>query len=284
MVWLPPVHPAAARVHWSGRVALRSLAGSPPGVPVARYTCPIWQGGASVAPAPDGATGKGGTMTTNRLSPRLTLGSLLVLSLLLIACNDQPPPTATSAPPTRPPTPLASPSPSPAHTASPLPRPTPRPIPTAMPDASRWKTFIRADPVTDQWQSGLRLASTDAQGELVIRCTPSQATGLVQWDVYIAWDEYLALEGTVVVWTRYDEEPAIDTRWGLSTSRTGTFAPEIIVTGQRGIITKLQQTNRFIARVVRYNETTLTKTWRTEGLTVALRPLVERCQARATSG
>ena len=166
--------------------------------------------------------------------------------------------------------------------ATPSPRPTPRPIPTAVPDASRWKTFIQTDPATDQWLSGLRLDSTDAVARLLIRCAPHPATGIIAWDVYIAWDEYIAREGTVTVWTRYDEEPAIDTRWGVSTSRTGTFAPKIIVTGQRGILTKLQETERFIARVVRYDDTTLTKTWRTEGLTVALRPLVERCQQRAS--
>lgn len=180
-------------------------------------------------------------------------------------------PTATVAPTV---------TPQPTATPAPVPTATPVPVPTAPPTAGNWQAFTRVDPVNDQWRGGVGLVSDDGQARLYIRCTP--LPNLVIWEVYIGWGRYLDNEDTVIVWQRYGTEPAFNSRWNLGVSNRTTFAPRGVVAGERGIISQLEASDRYVVRVARYDGSTITAEWQVQGLTTALRPLMAQCDQRAS--
>ncbi len=184
-------------------------------------------------------------MLATRLPTWLRWRCLLLVSIGLLACND-------------------------ARAVTPAPAGAVR--------SGEWLAMSTRDPITDQWRGVVRAQSTSKQAELFIRCTPDRVEGHVEWDLYIDWGQHLASSSTVVVWARFGTEPAFDASWELSTNEETTFAPVAFVIGERGLITRLQQTDRFLARVLRADETTVTAAWQTMGLTDVLRTLVAWCQ------
>ena len=150
-----------------------------------------------------------------------------------------------------------------------------------------WVLQTATDPLTDQSLVSVNLLSTDKAAILSLYCAPS--SGLLRWWVDIRWGKYVAHKGPVKVWTRYDDEPASESRWLLAANShvtstgTETVAPEAfaaIVLADDTVTAQLLQTTRFIARVQRHDQTTLTKQWQTEGLAHELQALREQCQQR----
>ena len=241
---------------------------------------------------------------------RFALLLLLVLSLAILSgCEEEasPSPTPTSAPPTAtaplptpmPPTPTVlptatampptvtplppTPTPVPPTATVPLPTATLEPTATAQPDTGAWEAFTSSDAMTDRQRVGIALRSTayvpasgDRRAILFIRCNYGGKDS-PRWDAYISWDAFLGNDDPQV-WQRFGDEDPIPVRWGLSTSKQATF---VNTEGRRladvAFLTKLQQSDRFAARVVRYNDSTVTATWDVIGLTVALQPLLKHC-------
>ena len=77
----------------------------------------------------------------------------------------------------------------------------------------------------------------------------------------------------------FDDGSVESGRWDLATSNTATFVPH---NGQRppsfAFVARLQESTRFVARVTRYNDQTITATWDVTGLTAALQPVYTACQ------
>ena len=185
-------------------------------------------------------------MLATRLPTWLRWRCLLLSSVVLLACNDAPAVT---------------------------------PAPAGAVRSGEWLAMSTRDPITDQWRGAfVRAQSTGKQAELFVRCTPHRGQSYVEWDLYIIWGQHLASSSTVVVWARLGTDPAFDAPWELSTREQTTFAPDAFVTGERGLISRLQQTDRFLARVLRADETTVTAAWQTTGFKDVLRTLVAWCQ------
>ena len=234
---------------------------------------------------------------------RLVIVSSVALSLaVLSSCEEaSPSPSPTSAPPTAtapaptsvPPTPTVPPTATPLPPTAtvppptatvPLPTATLEPTATAEPDTGDWEAFTASDAMTDRQRVGIALRSTayvpasgDRRAILFIRCNYG-GKDPPRWEAFISWDAFLGNDDPQV-WQRFGDEDPIPVRWGLSTSKQATF---VNTEGRRladvAFLTKLQQSDQFAARVVRYNDTTITATWDVTGLTAALQPLLEHCR------
>ncbi len=192
----------------------------------------------------------------------------LLAVLFVIACNGPAPPEPT-----------ATATPEPTATV------TPEPTATARPATGKWRTLTDSDPLSDRKWVVSALASTTytpARGNdraiLYIRCTYG-GRRVAEWESFIAWNAYLDNEGPVAVLYRFDDGTVESGRWALSTSNESTFVPH---NGQRPpnfpFVARLQESTRFVARVTRYNDETITATWDVAGLTAALQPVYTTCQ------
>ncbi len=107
-----------------------------------------------------------------------------------------------------------------------------------------------------------------------MRCTYWR--GSVQLpEVFIEWDDYLGSNDPIVL-TRLDEGAVESHRWGISASKTATFAPRPLL-WPGNIIEKFKLARRFVARVVKYDNQTITATWDITGFAAAVQPVEARC-------
>ena len=94
-------------------------------------------------------------------------------------------------------------------------------------------------------------------------------------EVFIQWNDYLGSDDPIVL-TRFDDQEVEGPRWGISASKTATFAlrgwmPSVY------IIEKLKPARRYVARVVKHDDTTITATWDVTGFAAAVQSVEARC-------
>ena len=139
-------------------------------------------------------------------------------------------------------------------------------------DASTGKGLISVGLVSSSYRPArwTRVASLD------VRCT-LPARGAPEWEVWIGWSQHVGRGETEPVTTRYGTGRAVTEDWGLRRNEYETYALDNRVRGPGGVISKLQETDRFEASVVTVEGKALTATWEVAGLREALRPVVAVC-------
>ena len=161
------------------------------------------------------------------------------------------------------------------------------PISTAVPSIGDWELITRSDPINDRQMVWLRLRSTTYRGVgydaalLFVICSYAGErepflNAQISWHVSLASE---GEEGPVQVMYRFGSEEPVTENWRLGSSRRYTHHPSRNTSSFRGsqFLDRLQQHNRFAARVTTHDGKTLTATWDTTGLTAALPPVLQHC-------
>ena len=163
----------------------------------------------------------------------------------------------------------------------------PGPTPTTLTGA--WELDDQTDEITDIRVIGVSLGSSSYrpsggyyEAKLAVVCVlPVRGTPV--WQVIIDWDQPVAVgsKDPGGVTTRFGTGEAVTEDWDLETGekhiKENTYAPDSRVLGREGLVSKLQETDRFVARVVTAVGETLTATWDVVGLTGALKPVLAVC-------
>ena len=163
----------------------------------------------------------------------------------------------------------------------------PAPTPTATPEADigAWELFTRSDPIDDSQRKGLRLRSMTYRGGdsngaawLFLHCDYAGERE-PRLRAQIGWGVQLATEGPVQVTYRFGSEEPVTENWYLSREDSHTLHPAWNTSSLRRsqFLLRLQQHNRFAARVTKHDDKTITATWDTTGLTAALPPVLQHC-------
>lgn len=159
------------------------------------------------------------------------------------------------------------------------------PVPTPMPHTGDWELFTRSDPIDDSQRKGLRLRSMTYRGGdsngaawLFVHCDYAGERE-PRLRAQIGWGVQLATEGSVQVTYRFGSEEPVTENWCLSREDRHTLHPAWNTSSLRRsqFLIKLQQHNRFAARVTKHDDKTITATWDTIGLTAALPPVLQHC-------
>lgn len=138
-------------------------------------------------------------------------------------------------------------------------------------DLGKWDVKTEINPIDDSKTILLALKSDSAEsryGEpvyMVIRCMSNTT------DLFISWNDFLGSEASVL--TRVGDSKAVTSVWSLSTDKKASFHPNSI-----SFIKDLVKSNKFIAQITPYNESPVTATFDTSGLSNALKPLRETCK------
>ena len=196
-------------------------------------------------------------------------------------------PTPTNTPTlTVTPTPTLTRTPTNTHTPTITPTPTNTSTPTLTPlptatGTGDWEQEEGSDPLTGEQRIHIGLWSFAYDGEgsaeraaLVVRCRYGLPAGSIL-EVYINWNATLGSEDLLQVLTRVDEQGVQSDQWGLSTDKDATFAHQEAVRDR--LIEDLKQASRFVARVVKQDETTITTQWDVRGFAAAVKPVEARC-------
>lgn len=163
---------------------------------------------------------------------------------------------------------------------SPPPTPTPQPTATPTPVVGKWRYNWWTDSLTGQKRENARLVATSRTGygdevpTLYVRCD----VGNPQWEVYIAWNEFIGGDSPAVSY-RVATEPVVAARWTASTDNEATFLPRGRVRPFLDVLGRLDAagTTRFVVRVWRYDDQTITALWDIAGAQVAVQRLTARC-------
>ena len=108
---------------------------------------------------------------------------------------------------------------------------------------------------------------------LHVRCT--FGSDVKRLEVFIAWDDHLGSARPIVL-TRFDKQEVESHPWYTSASGTETFAPRGMLPPVY-IIKKLKLAHRFVARVIKHDDTTITATWDVTGFAAAVKSIEARC-------
>ena len=157
------------------------------------------------------------------------------------------------------------------------PQAVPTPILTPTPYTGDWVQYTHTDPLTDEQAIGIWLRSFDYRdGYLHVRCRYNQPEGRRSvLEVFIDWNADLGSEARRQVLTRVDEQEVLRNQWSRSTDAEATFAPWPAVRDR--LIKDMKRASRFVARVVKQDETTITAQWNVAGFTAAVKPVEARC-------
>lgn len=146
-----------------------------------------------------------------------------------------------------------------------------------------WEQWDKVDPLTNARTIGIGLRSFDynyvgagsASAEwagLYVRCRYGLPEGSTL-EVAIVWNTELDSSRPQVL-TRADEQAVQSNQW-ISIAREQTFAPEPAVRDR--LIEHLKRASRFVARVVKQDQSTITGQWDIAGFAVAVKPVEARC-------
>ena len=171
---------------------------------------------------------------------------------------------------------------SPRPTPTPVASPTPAATPTPRPVVGKWRYDWWSDSLTGKKFEHARLVATSRTGygdelpTLYLRCI----VGNPQWDVYIAWREFIGGD-TAAVSYRFADDPVVALRWGGSTNNESTFLPNRHMGGFHQALRRLGVSSpaRLVVRVWRYDDQTITASWNVAGAPLAIQRLTERCAA-----
>ena len=148
-----------------------------------------------------------------------------------------------------------------------------------------WQLATDSDPLSDRRVMGLALRSTTYDPEqwgdyavLYIACTYG-GNRTSRWDVIIDWHTHLASKGPIEGLIRFGSGEVFSLRWELDEDGQSTVFPTADPDSPLDIfLAQLQASDRFVARVARYDDSIITATWHPTGLTAALQPLQGQCR------
>lgn len=191
-------------------------------------------------------------------------GSMIALGLCEV--YPTPVPTATPLPPT-PTVPLAT--------------PTPRPTSTPVPVVGKWVYDRWIDTLTTERYELARLTAVSRTGygdgtpTLYLRC---KYGGRPEWEIFIAWDEFINDDPMPVAY-RLAYGEVVQYNWHNSTSADASFLPPNRRASFMQTLADPETARypRFIARVWRYDDQTITAQWDVAGAATAIKRLTEDC-------
>ena len=165
---------------------------------------------------------------------------------------------------------------------SPPPTPTPLPTATPTPVVGKWLYRSWADELSGKKFEAVYLIATSRSGYgdespvLWLRCVVGTPTR----EVFIAWRSFVDNDPVQVAY-RLAGGDLVQVQWSNSTSGDSTFMPanrrarfvQVLASPATGA------NPRFIARVWRYDDQTITAGWDMAGVQTAVQRLTERCAA-----
>ena len=107
---------------------------------------------------------------------------------------------------------------------------------------------------------------------LMVRCTESKI------DVLIHFDSRLSFEDDIEVLSRFDQYPARNSDWGLSTDRKAIFAPHSAFWAL-----KIERSQKLFMRLTPSGASPIDATFNLTGSAEAMRPLRESCGFNANA-
>jgi type VI secretion system protein VasI len=147
----------------------------------------------------------------------------------------------------------------------------PQSLPVPTEGTGKWQVQRDKNPVDDSERVVLVLVADSGKNRrgmpiaFIARCQSSKT------EVYIAWEDYLGMDGARVT-TRVGDSPAKTETWSISTDRRGSFAPSAVK-----LLKDMATADKFLAQVVPYGESPITAIFDTAGLRTALAPLTKVC-------
>lgn len=145
----------------------------------------------------------------------------------------------------------------------------------------KWLVNETTNPIDDTRTVTLILtaepgSSSTRMGELpvlVARCQSNTTELYINWGQYIGDDSSSVYDEWKYVTVRVGSDDAQQQRWGVSTSRESTFAPN----WAGSLLQRMATNNTFVARTTPYGENPMTAIFDTSGLSDALVPLMDEC-------
>ena len=136
----------------------------------------------------------------------------------------------------------------------------------------RWNVTQEVSPIDDSRNVYMRLeaedegSAADSRPRLMVRCTESKI------DVLVHFDSRLSFEDDIEVLSRFDQYPARNSDWGLSTDRKAIFAPHSAFWAL-----KIERSQKLFVRLTPAGASPISATFNLAGSAEAMRPLRESC-------
>ena len=145
----------------------------------------------------------------------------------------------------------------------------------------KWLVEETSNPIDDTRTVMLLLtaepnSSSTRMGErpiLVARCRSNTTELYINWGQYVGDDSSNVYDEWKYVTIRVGSNEAQRQRWGVSTSRDATFAPN----WAGSLLREMTTDTTFVARTTPYGENPMTAIFDTTGLSEALLPLMDTC-------
>jgi hypothetical protein len=150
---------------------------------------------------------------------------------------------------------------------------------TAPTGLGKWRVSKKVNPIDDSMTVTAILdadSGVGSRGEevfFVARCQSDKTEAYIGWEDYVGDDSSSVYESWKYVTVRIGGEDAEVQKWGVSTSKDATFAPD----WAGDLLQKMARDNKFIVQTTTYGESPVTAIFDTTGMMAALEPLAETC-------
>ena len=144
--------------------------------------------------------------------------------------------------------------------------------------AGGWFVDTDTDPLDDSKQIIASLSSESGRSRFdgpirfVMRCQSNKTEVYAIWHDYVGDDSRSVYNEYKNVEVRVGQETARTERWGVSTDKQATFAPDAI-----GLLRKMNGANRLVLRTTPYNENPITAVFDLRGFATAAKPIAREC-------
>jgi type VI secretion system protein VasI len=143
----------------------------------------------------------------------------------------------------------------------------------------KWRVSKKVNPIDDSVTVTAILDADSGLGRrgeevfFVARCQSNETEAYIGWEDYVGDDSSSVYENWKYVTVRIGDGDAEVQKWGVSTSKDATFAPNWAGT----LLKKMAKSNKFIVQTTPYGENPVTAIFDTTGMMDALEPLAETC-------
>ena len=155
----------------------------------------------------------------------------------------------------------------------------PQALPIEVTGTGKWRVRRDKNPIDDSERVVIVLTAESGKGRLgrpvtlVARCQSKKTEVYIDWETYVGDDSRSVYEDWKWVTVRIGSGPAEKQKWGISTSKDSTFAPN----WAGNLLKQMSKSDRLIVQLTPYGESPITAIFATAGLSSALEPLANAC-------